>query len=86
MAPRKSSNPGPSARYYAQNPKARKKKAATDKKVNARPSQRAKRAELAAWRRKNGLMGQGGPDGSHTRSGKIVRESPKTNRARKGKK
>jgi len=41
MAPRKSSNPGPSARYYAQNPKARKKKAATDKKVNARPSQKA---------------------------------------------
>jgi hypothetical protein len=84
MAPRKSNNPGPSARYYAQNPKARKKKAATDKKVNARPSQRAKRAELAAWRRKNGLMGRGGPDGSHGKDGSIKRESPKKNRGRKG--
>lgn len=86
MAPRKSNNPGRSAKYYAANPKARKKKAATDKKVNARPAQKAKRRDLAKWRRDNNLMGRGGPDGSHTRDGRIVRESPKSNRARKGKK
>lgn len=34
-----------SAKYYRDNPKARKKKAATDKKVNARPEQRKKRSE-----------------------------------------
>ena len=57
MAPRKSKSPGASAKYYAANPKARKKKAATDKTVNARPAQKAKRAELAAERRKRNIMG-----------------------------
>lgn len=33
------------AKYYRDNPEARKKKAATDKKINARPEQKAKRAE-----------------------------------------
>ena len=34
-----------SAKYYANNPAARKRKAATDKKINARPSQKKKRAD-----------------------------------------
>ena len=38
------------AKYYAKNPKARKKKAATDKKINARPEQKKKRAELGRKR------------------------------------
>lgn len=84
MAPRKSSSPGRSAKYYASSPAARKKKAATDKKVNSRPAQKAKRAELAAERRKRGIMGQGGKDLSHTKSGRMVRESPKKNRGRQG--
>ena len=41
-----------SAKYYASNPKARKKKAATDKKINARPSQVKKRVEANKARRK----------------------------------
>lgn len=39
-----------SAKYYRDNPEARKKKAATDKKINARPEQKAKRAELGRKR------------------------------------
>ena len=34
-----------SAKYYRKNPKARKKKAATDKKINSRKSQIKKRVE-----------------------------------------
>lgn len=84
MAPRKVSNPGSSAKYYRGNAKARKKKAATDKKVNARPSQQAKRRQLANERNKRGIMGKGGKDLSHTKSGKMVRESVKKNRGRQG--
>lgn len=84
MAPRRVANPGPSAKYYRDNPEARKKKAATDRKVNARPSQQAKRRELAKERRKRGMMGKGGKDLSHTKSGRLVRESVKKNRGRQG--
>lgn len=37
-----------SAKYYASNPAARKKKAATDKKINSRPEQVKKRVESNA--------------------------------------
>lgn len=37
---------GKSTEYYRTHPKARKKKAETDKKINARPEQKAKRREL----------------------------------------
>ena len=40
-----------SAKYYAENPLARKKKAATDKKINSRPEQIKKRVESNAKRR-----------------------------------
>lgn len=40
-----------SAKYYASNPAARKKKAAYDKKLNARPEQREKRSELTTRNR-----------------------------------
>jgi len=87
MAPPKVKNPKRSAKYYRDNPDARRKKAATDKKINARPEQRKKRAELSAWRRAEGLAGNGGPDGSHTKDGRIVREDASKNRARnRGKK
>ena len=68
-----------SARYYAKNPKSRAKKAATDKKINARPEQKAKRRELARERRKRGIMGKGGKDLSHTKSG-LRLKSVKANR------
>lgn len=87
MAPPKVSNPKRSAKYYRSNPEARRKKAATDKKVNARPGQKAKRAELAKVRRDRGVMGKGGKDMSHTKDGRIVAENASKNRARnRGKK
>jgi hypothetical protein len=51
-----------SAKYYASNPAARKKKAATDTKINARPEQKKKRAESNAKvrdRKKSGKSTQG---------------------------
>jgi len=87
MAPPKVPNPKRSAKYYRSNPEARRKKAATDKKVNARPEQRKKRSELSAERRKRGIMGKGGKDMSHTKDGRIVAEDASKNRARnRGKK
>ena len=87
MAPRKTASPKRSASYYARHPEARKKKAAYDKKFNKKPGQRAKRAELVKERRKRDIDGKGGDDLSHTKSGKLVRESPAKNRARnRGKK
>ncbi len=87
MAPPRVSNPKRSAKYYRSNPEARRKKAATDKKVNARPEQRAKRSELTTERRRRGIAGRGGKDLSHTKDGKMVLENPSKNRARnRGKK
>lgn len=40
-----------SAKYYASNPEARKKKAAYDTKLNQRPEQRKKRSELVTRNR-----------------------------------
>ncbi len=87
MAPPRVSNPKRSAKYYRSNPEARRKKAATDKKVNARPEQREKRSELTTERRRRGIAGRGGKDLSHTKDGKMVLENPSKNRARnRGKK
>lgn len=72
-----------SAKYYRDNPEARKKKAATDKKINARPEQKKKRAELVKERRKRGIHGKGGGDLAHTSKG-LVRKSQKANRGSKG--
>ena len=54
MAPQKQpkSSLGRSAKYYREHPEARVKKAKTDKKINARPEQRAKRSELSIKRKK----------------------------------
>lgn len=75
-----------SAAYYRDHPEARKKKAATDKKVNARPSQQKKRNELKKARRAAKKRGVNlrGKDMSHTKSGRIVPESSSRNRARQG--
>lgn len=75
-----------SAKYYRHNPKARKKKAATDKKVNARPDQRKKRTELSKARRAAKKRGVNlrGKDMSHTKDGRIVPENSSRNRARQG--
>lgn len=82
MASPKVPNPKRSARYYRENPEARRKKAEYDKEYMRRPDQRKKSAERRKFRRANGLEGKGGPDASHTKSGKIVKESISKNRAR----
>lgn len=84
MAPKRAKNPGKSARYYAKNPKARAKKNAAQRKRNKTSANKAYRAELNAVRRKDGNYGKGGKDYSHTKSGKLVRESAQKNRARNG--
>lgn len=72
------------ARYYKANPKAKAKKAATDKKINARPKQKAKRAELGRKRTAAKKAGKNikGKDASHTKRG-IVFKSPSANRGSK---
>lgn len=69
-----------SAKYYASNPAARKKKAAYDKKLNARPEQRKKRSELVKERRKRGIYGRGGKDVSHQKDGSTRLEDRSKNR------
>lgn len=74
---------GRSAKYYAKNPSARKKKAATDKKINARPEQKRKRAEANKKRRDARKRGQNvkGKDYDHA-TNRFVKS--KTNRGRAG--
>ena len=84
MSPRRTSNPGKSARYFRANPEARAKKNAAQRKRNKTTAAKKYRAELNRARRKDGNYGKGGKDYSHTKSGRLVRESPKKNRARNG--
>jgi hypothetical protein len=84
MAPRKTTTPRRSAAYYRNNPEAYAKKLAYDTKENKSTSDKKYRANLADERRKRGMMGKGGSDLSHTKSGRLVKESPSKNRARNG--
>lgn len=74
---------GTSTEYYRKNAAARKKKAATDKKINSRPEQVKKRVESNAARRKAKAAGKNitGRDYDHA-VGKFV--ATKTNRGRAG--
>lgn len=56
--PKKKGKVSKSAAYYRKNKTARKKKAATDKKVNSRPDQKAKRAELGRKRTADAKKGK----------------------------
>lgn len=84
----KSTGKSKSAKYYASNPKARAKKRAYDKKYHSSPERRKYRAELNAENRKRGTYGnKDNKDLSHTKGGKLVKESRSKNRARnRGKK
>ena len=76
-----------SARNYRLNPKSRLKKNAAQRTRNKTTENKKYRAELNRARRKSGEYGKGGKDFSHTKSGRLVRENPSTNRARnRGKK
>ena len=72
------------AKFYAANPAARKKKSAYDKKRNSTVAAKKYRAELAKERRARGIMGKGGKDLSHATGGGYKLESPAKNRARNG--
>ena len=77
-----------SAKYYAVNPKARKKKQDYDKKYHSTPERKKYRAELNAKNRKAGTYGnKDNKDMSHRKNGGLVKESQTKNRARnRGKK
>jgi hypothetical protein len=72
-----------SSRYYASNPEARRRKNAYNKAYHATEERRDYRSELNQANRKMGRKGDG-KDVSHTRSGKLVLEGRKSNRARNG--
>lgn len=82
----KSTGKSKSAKYFAENPEARKKKNEYNKEYHSTPSRIKYREELNAANRKSGTYGNGdGKDKSHTKSGKLVSEKASTNRARNGK-
>lgn len=62
-----------------------KKKRAYDKKYHQSEERKKYRAELNSANKKRGTYGNGdGRDLSHTKSGKLVKESQSKNRARNG--
>ena len=74
------SGKGRTARHYHNNEESRKKKQAYDKKYHATAERKAYRSELNTARRK--AKPAKGQDMSHTKSGRLVKESRSTNRAR----
>lgn len=60
------------AKYYSENPEARRKKAAYDKKFNAKPEQIKKRSELNKYNREKGTYGNGDNKDAAHKGGKIV--------------
>jgi hypothetical protein len=74
---------GRTAKYYRNNPDARKKHQETSKKAAAKPEARRKRAEANKARKKLGIPKGSPMDASH-KGGKIVKEHRKQNRARGG--
>jgi hypothetical protein len=74
---------GRTAKYYRQNPDARKVHQETSKKAAAKPEAKKKRAEANKARKELGIP-KGSPiDASH-KNGKIVKEHRSFNRARGG--
>lgn len=82
----KSTGKSASAKYFASHPEARRKKNAYNKAYHSTEERKNYREELNKINRRNKDAGYGdGKDLSHTRSGKLVKESRSTNRARNGK-
>ena len=64
------------AKFYATHPEARAKKAAYDKRNDARPERRARRAELTKINREKGTAGNGdGKDWSPTKNGMVMKKA-----------
>jgi hypothetical protein len=75
---------GKTAKYYRDNPDARKVHQATSKKAAAKPEAIKKRTEANKARKELGLKKGSQMDASHKPGGKIVAEHRKINRARGG--
>ena len=78
----KSTGESTSAKYFANNPEARKKKNDYNTEYHASDERKKYRADLNKETRKKSTPGK---DVSHTKEGGITRESRSTNRARNGK-
>jgi len=77
-----------SALYFRSHPEARKKKNDYNTKYHATPERKKYRVKLNKANRDAGTYGKMkdmGKDRSHTKDGKLVLESSKTNRSRNGK-
>ena len=75
-----------SAKYFQENPEARKKKNLYNSKYHKSKFRKKYRAILNKFNKKNGYVGDG-KDASHKKDGSIVLESASKNRARnRGKK
>jgi hypothetical protein len=75
---------GRTAKYYRENPEARRKHRETSAKAASKPEAIKKRVEANKARRELGIP-KGSPiDASHKKDGTIVREHRKTNRGRNG--
>jgi hypothetical protein len=76
---------GRTAKYYADNPEARKKRLEYQKEYNKSDKEKKRRVELNKANRRAGTYGNGDSmDMSHTKDGKIVKEHYSRNRARQG--
>jgi hypothetical protein len=71
-----------SAKYFAANPEARKKKNEYNKKYHSTTERKKYRADLNKETRKKKTPGK---DVSHKKDGTVTREKRSTNRARNGK-
>jgi len=75
-----------SAKYFQENPEARKKKDAYNKEYHSTPERKKYRVKLNKANREAGTYGnKDGKDMSHTKSGSLICESQTANRARNGK-
>jgi hypothetical protein len=75
-----------SAIYFQNNPEARKKKNDYNTKYHSTSERKKYRVKLNKANRNAGTYGNGdGKDMSHTKSGKLMKESASANRARNGK-
>ena len=74
-----------SARYYRDNPEARKKKNKYNTQYHSTPKRRKYRSELNQENRRRGTYGNGdNKDVSHKRGGGTTLEKQSSNRARQG--
>jgi hypothetical protein len=82
----KSKGKSKSAKYFASNPDARKKKNEYNSEYHSTEERKNYRVKLNKANRNSNTYGnKDGLDKSHTTSGKLVSEKQSTNRARNGK-